>query len=206
MGMCKCHDLLTSQGQKLHSQNILKPLSFEHVSHEEACSLVEPAQSDNLVSPVSNHLSPHSPCLRPSPSCPPTPPLALLYPINAYKNRKGRCLGPTPYWSSQNPQGWAQASTFFQISLDDSEVQSEWRNISSGDKKWSRKERIREVEPVRKCQKFPSKEFLSSYPFSDKPMFLDPDTGEREREREREREKSSSIARGYIPTPRVSCK
>ena len=57
---------------------------------------------------------------------------------------------------------------------------------------------------VRKCQKFPSKEFLSSYTFSDQPLFLDSDTGERESERERE--KSSSIAQGCIPTPRASCK
>lgn len=52
------------------------------------------------------------------------------------------------------------------------------------------------MEPVRKCQKFPSKEFLSSYTFSDKPLFLDSDTGEREseRERERKRERESSLA------------
>ena len=36
-----------------------------------------------------------------------------------------------------------------------------------------------------KSQKFPSKEFLSSYMFSDRTLVLDSHNGERERERER---------------------
>lgn len=179
-----------SQGQKLHSQNMLRPPSFEHVSHEEACSLVEPAQSDNLVSPVSNHLSPHSPSLRPSPSLhSPTHSSHFFILQMPIKTEKAAALALAPMDRIKTPRGGPKPQHFFR---------SHWMILKcnqngeiflhSGDKKWSREERIREeVEPVRKCQKFPSKEFLSSYTFSDQPLFLDSDTGERESERERER-------------------
>ena len=49
MHKCLIGDFLTSEGQKLHPQNILTQLFSEHASHEEACTLVAPAQNDNYL-------------------------------------------------------------------------------------------------------------------------------------------------------------
>ena len=49
LGLFKCliGDLLTSEGQKLHPQNILMPQFSEHVSHEETRSSFLPVQNNS---------------------------------------------------------------------------------------------------------------------------------------------------------------